>query len=66
MLFNICVLVFLLKKSRNFNSSLDGLLFKLPAAVDFVEERVYSLYAFKSGNPEISPGGVQNEKIENP
>ena len=21
---------------------------------------------FKSGNPEISPGGVQNEKIENP
>ena len=23
-------------------------------------------HPFKSGNPEISPGGVQNEKIENP
>ena len=24
------------------------------------------LHRLKSGNPEISPGGVQNEKIENP
>ena len=26
----------------------------------------YITGSLKSGNPEISPGGVQNEKIENP
>ena len=27
---------------------------------------LFSPKQLKSGNPEISPGGVQNEKIENP
>ena len=32
----------------------------------FVAESKEPTARLKSGNPEISPGGVQNEKIENP
>ena len=45
MLSKIFALAF--QKSNDFNSSRDGLLLKSPAANDFVEERVHSLYAFR-------------------
>ena len=44
MLLRIFALAF--QKSNDCNSSRDDLLLKSPAANDFVEERVYSLYAF--------------------
>ena len=39
---------------------------KLPRVKNIMDTMQEVTLAFKSGNPEISPAGVQNEKIKNP